>query len=129
MSLSDLKNQSAVPLANKPRSGCSQNSAGQGQVLRAFAYRRNACLPHLRAFAYRRNACLPHLRAFAYRRNACLPNLAVNSHSIDQKNSDIRTGQTNLQPISFMKALINSVIPAKAGTHLIENNGFRLLPV
>ena len=28
-----MKNRSAVPLAGKPRSGCSQNSAGRGQIL------------------------------------------------------------------------------------------------
>jgi len=48
--------------AGKPRSGCSQNSAGRGQIL---------------------------------------PVLQVNSHSIDQKNGEIWTGQVDLQPISF----------------------------
>jgi len=75
-SLSDLKNRSEVLQAGKPRSGCSQNSAGRGQILRAFALRRNACLPHL-------------------------PVLQVNSHSIDQKSGEICTGQADLQPISF----------------------------
>jgi predicted RNA binding protein YcfA (HicA-like mRNA interferase family) len=32
-SLSDLKNRSVVGLAGKPHSGCSQNSAGRGQIL------------------------------------------------------------------------------------------------
>src|SRR3990167_4141628 len=32
-SLSDLKNRSEVLQAGKPRSGCSQNSAGRGQIL------------------------------------------------------------------------------------------------
>ncbi|TAJ80782.1 MAG: hypothetical protein EPO42_03685 [Gallionellaceae bacterium] len=32
-SLSDLKNRSEVVQAGKPRSGCSQNSAGRGQIL------------------------------------------------------------------------------------------------
>jgi len=75
-SLSDLKNRSEVLQAGKPRSGCSQNSAGRGQILRAFALRRNACLPHL-------------------------PVLQVNSHSIDQKSGEICTGQADLQPTSF----------------------------
>ena len=32
-SLSDLKNRSEVVQAGKPQSGCSQNSAGRGQIL------------------------------------------------------------------------------------------------
>jgi hypothetical protein len=32
-SLSDLKNRSEGGQAGKPRSGCSQNSAGRGQIL------------------------------------------------------------------------------------------------
>ncbi|MEN6587973.1 MAG: hypothetical protein ABFE02_18190, partial [Sulfuricella sp.] len=32
-SLSDLKNRSETVLAGKPRSGCSQNLAGRGQIL------------------------------------------------------------------------------------------------
>ncbi|MHB1182683.1 MAG: hypothetical protein ACYCZ4_12985, partial [Sulfuricella sp.] len=32
-SLSDLKNRSEVGQAGKPRSGCSQNAAGRGQIL------------------------------------------------------------------------------------------------
>jgi hypothetical protein len=31
-SLSDLKNRSVAGFAGKPRSGCSQNSAGHGQI-------------------------------------------------------------------------------------------------
>jgi hypothetical protein len=61
-SLSDLKNRSEAGQAGKPHSGCSQNSAGRGQILTV---------------------------------------LQVNSHSIDQKNGEICTAQTDLQPISF----------------------------
>ena|GEM_PF-6493648 len=54
----------------------SENSAERVQILRAFTLRRNACLPHL-------------------------PILPVNSHSIDQSNGGICTGQADLQPISL----------------------------
>ena len=81
-----MKNRSEVVQAGKPQSGCSQNLAGRGQILRAFAQRRNACLPHL-------------------------PVLPVNSCSIDQKNGEIWTGQADLQLISFKSDRLLDLTP------------------
>jgi hypothetical protein len=71
-----LKNRSETGLAGKPRSGGSQNLAGRGQILRAFALRQNARIPSLTI-------------------------LQINSRSIGRKSGEICTGQADLQPISF----------------------------